>query len=245
MNTKKAEKIINNLQTGYDIVAEHFSNTRYVLWPEMLAWQEYLQDGQTVLDLGCGNGRLLEMCRNNKVKYTGYDISTELIQIAKEKCQQYSVPEASFQVGDMRFLPFASASFDIVFAVASLHHLPHQINRWQALSEIYRVLRPGGLLLMTNWYFWNTFTNHKYQIKKQLLLNWLRGLDKHGLYIPWKDQAGKIKIQRYYYAFKKRELSTLLGKIGFNIISNSIVQRQENKAGLKNFESLVTVAKKI
>lgn len=245
MNEKKAEKIIKSVQVGYDQVAQHFSDTRSMLWPEMRAWDKYIKDSQNVLDIGCGNGRLLELFSNKSVYYTGLDISAELIKIAQEKCQQYNVPQASFQVGDMRYLPFANGSYDLVFAVSALHHLPHHANRWQALTEIFRVLRPGGLLLMTNWYFWNTFTNRKFQIKKQLLLNWLRGLDVHGLYIPWKDTQGKVQTQRYYYAFKKRELVSVLEKVGFEVVMNNIVSRQENEAHTNTFESLVTIAKKI
>jgi alkylated DNA repair protein alkB family protein 8 len=245
MNEKKAEKIIKSLQVGYDQVAQHFSDTRFMLWPEMRDWKNYIKDGQNILDIGCGNGRLLELFAEKKVQYTGLDISAELIKIANKKCQQYNVSQISFQVGDMRYLPFANDSYDLVFAVSALHHLPHHLNRWLALSEIFRVLRPGGLLLMTNWYLWNTFSNRKFQIKKQTLLNWWRGLDIHGLYIPWKDVQGKIQTQRYYYAFKKRELASVLEKVGFEVVLNKIVSRQEIKEQTNTFESLVTIAKKI
>ncbi len=244
MKKERAEKIINQLAAGYDLIAEDFSATRYKIWSEMKGWDYYIRDGQKILDIGCGNGRMMALLADKKIDYFGCDISNKLITLAKRKCQQYSFKTADFQVADIRSLPYGDNFFDVVLAVAVLHHLPHPDNRWQVLQEIYRVLKPGGLLLMNNWYFWNTYANKKYQIKKQILINWLRGLEKQALLIPWKDHQGKILFNRYYYAFHKKELGSLLTQIGFILRENYVISRQEKDQSSGKFESLISIAQK-
>lgn len=246
MKEKKIEKLISKMEKDFNLIASHFSQTRRFLWPEIKAWQKYVKSGEKVLDIGCANGRLLGMFKDTAVEYFGIDLSEELIAIAKKECQKYSVSKVNFQVANMLDLPFEDNSFDSVFCVATLHHMPSDTRRWQAVSEMYRVLKPGGLLFLNNWYFWNRFTNKKYLIKKQLVLNWLKGLDKGGVLIPWKDSKGKTVVNRYYYAFKKPELGRLLQKNGFEILENKIVARPSSNhyENNKGFESLVSIAQK-
>ncbi len=244
MKKNKAEKIIKQISVGYDLIAKDFSDTRYKVWPEMNTWQQYFSEGQKVLDVGCGNGRMMQLLSDKQLDYVGCDISSQLINIAKYKCQQYNFKTADFQVADIRKLPWPDQTFDVLLAVAVLHHLPHPENRWQALQEMYRVLKPGGLLLMNNWYFWNNYANKKYQIKKQMLVNWLRGLEKQALLIPWKNQQGKVLVNRYYYAFHKRELGKLLEQTGFILQKNQVFSREERINQDNKFESLISMAKK-
>jgi tRNA (uracil-5-)-methyltransferase TRM9 len=244
MKKSKAEKIIKQMSDGYNLIADDFSESRYQVWPEMIAWQKYFTDGQKVLDVGCGNGRMTQLLADKKIEYVGCDISSKLINIAKAKCQQYNFKTVDFQVADIRQLPWSDDTFDVLLAVAVLHHLPHPDNRWRGLQEMYRVLKPGGMLLMNNWYFWNAYANKKYQIKKQILVNWLRGMEKQALLIPWKDYQGKVLLNRYYYAFHKRELGNLLEQTGFILQQNQVFSRQENVTKQAKFESLLTIAKK-
>lgn len=244
MKKSKAEKIIKQMSDGYNLIANDFSESRYQVWPEMIAWQKYFKDGQKVLDIGCGNARMTQLFVDKKIEYVGCDISAELINIAKAKCQQYNFKTVDFQVVDIRQLPWLDDNFDIVLAVAVLHHLPHPDNRWRALQEMYRVLKPGGMLLMNNWYFWNAYANKKYHIKKQILVNWLRGIERQALLIPWKNNQGKVLFTRYYYAFHKRELGKLLEKTGFILQQNQVFSRQEKSNQNNKFESLLSIAQK-
>jgi len=245
MNKSKAEKIISKVKADYNLIAGYFNQTRKFLSPEMKAWGIYIKSGQKILDVGCGNGRLMELFKNNTIEYYGVDLSDELIAIAKKECQKYNLIKANFQVANMLDLPFADNIFDLVFCVSALHHIPSAVGRWQAVQEMQRVLKPGGLLAMNNWYFWNKYTNKKYSIKKQTRLNWLRGLDKGGILIPWKDKEGKILVRRYCYAFTKPEMKKLVETNGFIILENKIVSRQNfNTNKEKGFESLITIVRK-
>lgn len=97
-----------------------------------------LPSGATVVDLGCGAGRDLKAFSDCGFFAVGLDISAPLASIA----QQHS--ECPVVIADLRHLPLASARFDGAWASASLLHLARN-DIGQALAEIFRVLKPGGI----------------------------------------------------------------------------------------------------
>lgn len=97
-----------------------------------------LPSGATVVDLGCGAGRDLKAFADRGFFAVGLDVAAPLARIA----QQHS--ECPVVVADLRDLPLASERFDGVWAAASLLHLTRN-DVSQALAEIFRVTKPGGL----------------------------------------------------------------------------------------------------
>jgi len=245
MRQQKADKILVQTVQVYNEIADHFSETRYQLWPEIDGWRSHLTDGERVLDIGCGSGRLLELFSSLKhVSYFGLDASRKLIEIAQSNCKEYTLQNVTFQVGNALELPYHDDFFDKVFCVATLQHVPSDEYRFTAVKEIYRVLRPGGKLFLTNWYLWNAAVARKYGIKRQQKVNWLRGFDKHDLLIPWKNTAGNVRANRYYHAFKKSELRFLLEQNGFIIEQHYISSGVEDKEHNWQRENLVTIARR-
>jgi ubiquinone/menaquinone biosynthesis C-methylase UbiE len=109
-----------------------------------------LQPGAAVLDVGCGTGTLaMEVARRwSAGRVAGIDPSTEQIARARKKAARRNVP-IEFQVGVIEQLPFPEATFDVVFSTLMMHHLPAPLKR-QGLSEIARVLKPGGRLVIAD-----------------------------------------------------------------------------------------------
>ena len=85
-----------------------------------------------VLDVGCGNGRLLGLLRDVDIATVGLDASPTMLKAA-------SGPRV---YGDARTLPFPQNSFDGTAALYMLYHLDDPV---QAVAECHRVLKPGGL----------------------------------------------------------------------------------------------------
>lgn len=103
--------------------------------------------GAEVLDVGCGAGQTaLPMARNGS-KVTGIDIAGNLIEHARKRAQAEGLP-VRFDEGDAEQLPYADASFDIVFSLigAMFAPQPHKVA-----AELARVCRPGGRIIMGNW----------------------------------------------------------------------------------------------
>lgn len=116
-------------------------------WHHWLFDQLSIPEQSTVLELGCGDGTLWQ--RNAGRIPDGWDItltdlSEGMLHDAKEGLKTCVSPERfRFSPADARSIPFPDASFD---AVLANHMLYHVSERHQALKEIRRVLKPGGVL---------------------------------------------------------------------------------------------------
>jgi SAM-dependent methyltransferase len=94
--------------------------------------RECIPPGATVLDVGCGSGRIFRYELQAGCRVVGVDIGAEL----------RDNPNVAGRVrGDVQRLPFADASFDAVLASHVMEHLPRPD---EALAEVARVLKPGG-----------------------------------------------------------------------------------------------------
>jgi ubiquinone/menaquinone biosynthesis C-methylase UbiE len=98
----------------------------------------------TVLDVGCGTGRLLRKAREywSEAQLIGVDPAAGMIKNAPRL-----MPDAKFYVSQAESLPLPDASVDLAFSTASFHHWQDQEK---GLREIRRVLQVGGLLLLAD-----------------------------------------------------------------------------------------------
>lgn len=108
--------------------------------------------GDLVLDIGCGEGRhSLGLYVDREVNAIGIDLSTEDLKIAKSRIKDFTVTDTNksscaFGVGDIQSLPFKDNAYDAVICSEVLEHLESLDN---AVSEIVRVLKPGGVLAVS------------------------------------------------------------------------------------------------
>lgn len=94
------------------------------------------------LDVGCGEGRFCRILRARGLEVTGIDFTPALIEIARQRD-----PEGDYRVGNAEAIEFPDNSFDLVVSYVSLLDIP-DISK--AISEMARVLGPGGSLLLAN-----------------------------------------------------------------------------------------------
>ncbi|MEW6188587.1 MAG: class I SAM-dependent methyltransferase [Actinomycetota bacterium] len=220
--------LLEKVKEDYRRLAREFSETRLFPWKDILFLKEWVKDGDRVLDLGCGNGRLLELFKDTNIKYVGLDISEELLNIARSR---YTGPNLSFVLGDALDLPFDEDSFDTVYAIALLHHIPSTPFRFKVMKEVHRVLKGGGIFVSTVWNLWQ-----KRYIKYILSAAWLKilgrtRLDFKDAFIPWKKKDGSV-IQRYCHAFTRRELQKLAEQVGFSIKEVGFTLRDGKKSNI-------------
>ena len=146
-----AKKISEDTRRNYNLIADDFSRTRRNLWPELSFLKEYVENGDKILDLGCGNGRLAELFKDKEIEYIGIDNSEKLIELAKNR---YAAEKIRFIATDGVNLPFPENYFDKIFSIAVLHHIPSRELRLKFLSEARRVLKKDGIAVFTVWNLW-------------------------------------------------------------------------------------------
>lgn len=97
-----------------------------------------------LLDVGCGTAFLIDLLsKEHNANFYGLDLSDKMIEIAKSK----NIKNADFAVGKSNELPYDDDTFDIVVCSQSFHHYPYQD---EAVDEVYRVLKKGGLYILSD-----------------------------------------------------------------------------------------------
>ena len=232
MKQSIAEKILEENKKVYDFLAKNFSETRNRNWPEIEKLTSYTREGDKILDLGCGNGRLYKILKNKEIEYTGVDISKKLIEIAKKELSDQESTQPKFFVGDALNLLLKNHEFDIIFAIAFLHHIPSKTLQLRVLKNCFKVLKENGLIILS---VWNLLQPH-------LLLKYKILPFSKDVYIPWKSKTNKI-LKRYYHVFTKGELQRLVKKAGFKIIECYFSRKGKITNRLNGF-NLILIAKK-
>lgn len=135
--------MFDQVAARYDARNRMFSLARDGAWRRRAARLTRLRPGQTALDLCTGTGRLahelVPLVRPGG-RVIGIDFSPGMLELARRRD-----PEVEFRQGDVSQLAEADASVDAVTIGFGLRNL---VNRGQALREMWRVLRPGGRLVV-------------------------------------------------------------------------------------------------
>ncbi|GAA5058621.1 SAM-dependent methyltransferase [Thermocatellispora tengchongensis] len=108
-----------------------------------------LRAGHRVLDVGCGTGylsRLISPAAGHDGGVTGVDPSPKMIEYARERAPA----NCEYIVGEGQALDLPDSAFDLVISTLAVHHIPED-GRAAAVREMFRVLRPGGRLLIAEY----------------------------------------------------------------------------------------------
>ena len=157
-----------------------------------------LSPGQKILEIGAGpgilGGKLLE--NNPAVLYYNLDLSLKFIKIARQNQGAKAVPV----MGDAAQLPFKPDSFDAALEMDAIHHFPRELLH-QPVSEIGRVIRPGGIIYLAE--DWGRKPENEkeelaYSLQKRRKLTG-SGLEYHPPDDEWEElfrREGMIEISR-------------------------------------------------
>jgi len=229
MNKDTQKELLRIVKKNYEDDARTFDETREKpIWPPLLALLKTVgqnhsqttpqpllekEGGTRVLDVGCGNGRLLKILAEQNIKYVGVDQSESLIKICQEK-----YPEYKFAVQDILNLgALADFDFDYVFCIAVLHHLPGANLRLQALRQLKNKIKTGGRIILSVWNMWPQKKYSRMFYKFSLLKICGRNkMDFGDVLFDWRAPGGMMS-KRYYHLFFQGELKKLVKKAGLKI----------------------------
>lgn len=208
MTPETAQEIMKEISDFYTAEAGMFAITREKVWVDGPFLVGLLPTTGRILDVGCGSGRFAPLLPIT-VTYTGIDMSQGIITLAH---QQYLAENRQFLAGSMVELPFSDAKFDAGAMLASLHHVPSQELRKKAVSEVFRVLKSGSIMVATVWNMRHEYWMRKFKLS-ETDFDGSDDLDPGDVMIPWKAQ--NKEILRYVHAFLPSELEELFKKSGF------------------------------
>lgn len=158
-------------------------------------------DGESVLDAGCGTGRLTFALvgRAKNLRICGIDFSPAYVEHA---ARHNTDPNVTFEVGDICALPFADASFDRVLSLLVLHFVTDTAH---AVAELRRVARPGATVAAAVWdarggyvanrMFWDTAAMLDPKAREARVRNMTRPMTRPGeLAAAWRT-AGFVDVR--------------------------------------------------
>lgn len=137
----KLKDAFDELSAGFDEVA----GQPMARFARLLLREIGMPDNPVCLDVGCGTGistfELAKKLRDGGAIY-GIDFSKRMIGQAKQNAERLGFPDINFSMGDAEQLDFPDSMFDLVLSNQTLPFIP---GKQQALDEMYRVLKPGGV----------------------------------------------------------------------------------------------------
>ena len=142
------EQQFSPVAARYSASAVHARGEDLALMPQIAG----VTGSEEVLDAGCGPGHTALAFAPRVARVVALDLSDAMLAEGRRLAQERSIPNVEFRRGDVEFLPFADASFDLVVSRYSAHHWPHP---QRALAEFRRVLRPGGAVVLSDVVAWD------------------------------------------------------------------------------------------
>jgi len=196
-----SKKIITSVENTYDAIGKEFSASRQYIWPDLKPFLDKVKPNSSVLDVGCGNGRLL-LGLPKAINYTGLDISRGLLNEAERVHPNNKFMETDITKDQVwKHLP----QYDYIFCIAVVHHLPTFKNQLFVLKQIKKHLNLNGKILITAWNLWQLkYLKYHLDIKTKLQ-------NPHFVYIPFQGKP------RFCFAVTTPYLKKLLKTSSFNL----------------------------
>lgn len=170
----------NHVYDTYQLISSEFDKSRHHIWPCVRDFLDKAHIGQSLLEIGCGNGKNL-LYRREELNGIGIDLVPNFVRICQEKGLRA-------MEGSAIDLPFNDEVFDNCISVAVFHHLASEERRIKALKEMVRVMKTGGRGMIVCW----AYEQDNSENNKELCLG--------DQYIGWRGRAGG---ERYYYCYDR------------------------------------------
>ncbi len=167
----------------------------YAPWmPRLMGFDQF--PGQRLLEIGCGMGTDLLQFARGGARVTGVDLTPRSVEISRRHFQIYNAP-GDFLLTDGEQLPFPDATFDVVYSNGVLHHTP---NTADAIREVHRVLKPGGIARVMLYYrhslnYWGEMILHRGVLRGELFKRSPEEIMSR--WVEYSEQEGRPLVKVY------------------------------------------------
>lgn len=173
---------MNQSKDYFDKVASNWDNMRTDFFLDEVRLVAYnttnIEEGKIAADVGAGTGFITEGLIKNNLKVIAIDQSEEMLNLLKDKFSYYKDLKCVQGIGEN--IPINDNSVDYVFANMFLHHVENPVI---VLKEMYRILKSGGKLVITD------LDEHNYEFLKTEQFDVWMGFDRNKI-LEWFKDAG-------------------------------------------------------
>ncbi len=184
----------------YEHFATDFARTRRTWPPGFSLILPHLESASNVLDLGCGNGRLLAFLGQQgwQGRYAGIDSSAELLAEAESTARRHPDIAASFAREDLFGVTWARAARaagapDAIVSLAVLHHIPGRANRVSFLAQCAGLLAPHARLILSTWQFMTSERLRRRTLSWNTLSIDMSDLEKDDYLVGWGEGGAGVR----------------------------------------------------
>ena len=213
MLTSTARSLLRVNRTFYNTFAADFSASRSHLQPGIMRVMAELQPYSHLLDVGCGNGRLLAASQEHAPDshYVGVDFSHQLLHHTPTS------PRCDFIWADLAYPGWATGlqgSFDAAVCFSVLHHIPGRRRRLRLLREINSAMQPGARCALSVWQFLHLPRLRRKIVPWEQIGLTQKGVDSGDYLMDWNRGGHGL---RYVHQFESADLNALCARAGFKV----------------------------
>ncbi|KAK8809537.1 hypothetical protein WA158_000480 [Blastocystis sp. Blastoise] len=224
-NNKPTSMETNFVHDVYDMIAPHFSSTRFSHWPGVISFLNSFNQGSVLLDVGCGNGKYIGC--GEGIYIEGCDRSIGLLRMCRE------LQKNNVVLCDILNLPYRPKSYDGAISIAVIHHLSSSGHRLRAIQNIVNILKIGGRALIYVWALEQEAGMRRQFDKQDVMVDWHlqnKYFDKDKNIVDDIEESKEkqaVVYKRFYHVFNDGELEFLCNKIS-NIKINNLYFEHAN-----------------